>query len=150
MNIAKTIIDGLSFYERRAVRHKARMEQRRERYLNPPDKDLAQRVPHPATFVKPADRKAWPHFLSKLALACGVSLEDAEKLCSFRHGAGPNRFNYWQRKGDEKQTTRRRAYRDSEAGQEARAKADARYRSAVRAQSAAGIARMARLAAGRI
>lgn len=150
MTIAQTIIDGLNFYERRAVRHKARMEQRRERYLNPPDKDLAQRVPHPATFVKPADRKRWPDFLAKLALACEVSLDDAAKLCSFRHGAGPNRFNYWQRKGDEKQTTRRRAYRDSEAGIEAAKKRDGLYRAAVRQQSREGIARMADLAAGRI
>lgn len=150
MTIAQTIIDGLNFYERRAVRHKARMEQRRDRYLNPPDKDLAQRIPHPATFVKPADRKRWPDFFAKLALACEVSLDDAAKLCGFRHGAGPNRFNYWQRKGDEKQTTRRRAYRDSEEGQRKAAERDLTYRTAVRKQSAAGIARMASLAAGRI
>lgn len=130
--------------------HKARMEQRREAYLNPPKRVIETYVPHPAVFEKPADRKLWPDFHAKLALRCEVSVEDAVRLTSFRHGAGPNRFNQWGRHNDEKQITRRRAYRDSEAGQEARAKRDKLYRETVAAQSAAGIARMADLAKRRL
>lgn len=132
------------------LRHKVRMEQKRERYLNPPKRDIEQMVPHPATFERPADRKLWDHFHSKIALQSGVSLEDAVRLTSFKHGPRINRFNIWGRVNDQKQVTRRRAYRDSEAGQEARAKRDRLYREAVAAQSAAGIARMADLAQRRL
>lgn len=128
--------------------HAVRMEQRRERYLNPPKDVIETIVPHPARFKKPADRKLWDDFHKRLALECGVDLADAVRLTSMRHGAGPNRFNQWGRVGDKKQTTRRRLYRDSEEGVRKAAEADARYRAAVQAQSAAGIARMAALAAG--
>lgn len=150
MNIATSITENLTPKERRKLRHKVRMEARRERYLNPPKRDIEQMIPHPSVFEKPADRKLWDDFHAKLALRCEVSLEDAVRLTSFRHGRGVNRFNQWGRQDDKKQTTRRRAYRDSEAGQEARAKQDRLYREAVAAQSAAGIARMADLASRRL
>lgn len=132
------------------ARHKARMEQRRDRYLNPPKDVAATYQPHPSRFEKPADRKLWDHFHKTLALECGVSVEDAVRLTSMRHGPKINRFNQWDRHGDEKQTTRRRSYRDSEAGLAAKERRDASYRTAVAKQSAAGIARMAFLAASRL
>lgn len=132
------------------ARHKARMEARREQYLNPPKRIIETMIPHPATFERPADRKLWDHFHSKIALMSGVSLEDAVRLTSFKHGPRINRFNQWGRTNDKAQTTRRRLYRDSEEGQARRAAAQARYLAAVKAQSAAGIARMADLAKRRL
>lgn len=104
MTIATTIIEGLNFYELRAVRHKARMEQRRERYLNPPKRIIDTMVPHPAVFEKPADRKLWPDFLAKLALRCEVSLK-APRSCA---ASGTARASTASISGTERMTRNRR------------------------------------------
>jgi len=148
--IQSQIFEGMTPKQRKRLVHGARMEARRERYLNPPKRDIETMIPHPSVFEKPADRKLWPDFHAKLALKSGVSLDDAVRLTSFRHGAGPNRFNQWHRVNDQKQTTRRRAYRDSEEGQRKASERDLTYRTAVAKQSAAGIARMADLASRRL
>lgn len=125
------------------LEHSARMGRKAMDRRVPPQAIRNQFVPHPATFVPPADHKQRDGHLKGIALRFEISVTEAAELVGMKHGRRPEDPAITQRaRGsrtpyapDKAQISNRRRKRDSEEGVRLAVEADGRYRDNVKAQA---------------